>query len=360
MPDCSTPLLEIRGLKTWYPIKKGVFARTAGHVRAVDGVDLDLCRGETLGVVGESGCGKSTLARTILRLERPRAGTIRLHGQNALTLRGAALRAYRRAVQVVFQDPQASLNPRHTVLDILTEAMLVHGLATRENRRDAAARLLADVGLPDDILDRYPHAFSGGQRQRICIARALALNPEILICDEAVSALDLSVRAQVLNLLQELKAKHGLSYLFITHDIGVVQHLADRIAVMYLGKVVETGPAEDVLGSPAHPYTQLLLRAVPALGVPLPEDAAASEAAPAPDRLSCPFSPRCPLADDACRAAAPDLSPLAAAPTHLCACFKPTNGVRLCCRASIQVPSMASTPTPSRSRSTPDAATPSS
>jgi oligopeptide/dipeptide ABC transporter ATP-binding protein len=322
MPASSTPLLEIRGLKTWYPVKKGVFARTAGHVRAVDGVDLDLCRGETLGLVGESGCGKSTLARTVLRLERPRSGTVRLNGRNALALRGAALRAYRRAVQVVFQDPQASLNPRHTVLDILTEAMLVHGLATRENRRGTAVRLLADVGLPDDILDRYPHAFSGGQRQRICIARALALSPEILICDEAVSALDLSVRAQVLNLLQDLKAKHGLAYLFITHDIGVVQHLADRIAVMYLGKVVETGPAERVLVSPAHPYTQLLLRAVPTIGVPLPEDAAPSEAAAAPDGRGCPFAPRCPQADDACRAAAPALSPLSSGGAHLCACFK--------------------------------------
>ncbi len=323
MPDVATPLLEVRGLKTWYPIKRGVFARTVGHVRAVDGVDLDLRRGETLGVVGESGCGKSTLARTILRLERPYAGTVALRGRNIHALRGGDLRAYRRAVQVVFQDPQASLNPRHTVLDLLTEAMLAHGLVTRENRRDAALRLLADVGLPDDILDRYPHAFSGGQRQRLCIARALALNPEILICDEAVSALDLSVRAQVLNLLQDLKAARGLSFLFITHDIGVVQHLADRIAVMYLGKIVESGPAETVLDRPAHPYTRLLLNAVPKIGVPLPEDAAPSEPAAVPDARGCAFAPRCPFADEPCRSAVPGLAPLPADPARACACFKP-------------------------------------
>lgn len=271
MANADTPLLQIRGLKTWYPVKKGVFARTAGHIRAVDGVDLDLMRGETLGIVGESGCGKSTLARTILRLEKPRAGTLLLNGRDIRTLRGADLRAYRRSVQVVFQDPHASLNPRHPVLDLLTEAMLAHRLVTRETRRDAAVRLLADVGLPEDILDRYPHAFSGGQRQRLCIARALALGPELLLCDEAVSALDLSVRAQVLNLLEDLKAKHGLSYLFITHDIGVVQHIADRIAVMRQGRIVETGPAERVLNAPEHPYTRLLLRAVPRIGVPLPD-----------------------------------------------------------------------------------------
>ncbi len=317
------PLLDIRGLKTWYPVKKGVFARTVSHVRAVDGVDLTLLRGETLGIVGESGCGKSTLARTVLLLERPREGTIHVNGVNVQHVRGAALHTYRRTVQAVFQDPHASLNPRHTVLDILTEAMLAHRLVTRENRRESAVRLLADVGLPDDILDRYPHAFSGGQRQRLCIARALALEPQLLICDEAVSALDLSVRAQVLNLLEELQEKRGLAYLFITHDIGVVQHIADRIAVMYLGTIVETGPAEAVLSTPTHPYTQLLLRAVPKIGVSLPEETGgASEPARRRTHAGCPFAPRCPLADDACRAAYPVLKHSPSGPNHLAACFK--------------------------------------
>ena len=318
----GTALLEIRALKVWYPVKKGVFARTVGHVRAVDGVDLELLRGETLGVVGESGCGKSTLARAILRLVKPCAGSVHVDGKNVAEQRGAALQAYRRAVQVVFQDPYASLNPRHTVLEILTEAMLAHGLTTAAGRREAAGRLLADVGLPGDILERYPHEFSGGQRQRLCIARALALNPELLICDEAVSALDLSVRAQVLNLLQDLQESRGLAYLFITHDIGVVQHIADTIAVMYLGRIVETGPAHEVLDTPAHPYTQLLMRAMPRIGVPLPEEDGGMDATRLRPRQGCPFAPRCPLADKTCRAQTPKLKPLNYNNQHLCACFK--------------------------------------
>ncbi len=321
MTEEAKPLLEIKDLHTWYPIQKGVLARTVGYVKAVNGVTLNLYRGETLGLVGESGCGKSTLARTVLRLERPHAGHILLEGRDILDLKGGDLRAYRRQVQVVFQDPQASLNPRHTVLEIVTEGMLVHGLTTREKRREAALALLQDVGLSEDALERYPHAFSGGQRQRICIARALALGPELLICDEAVSALDVSVRAQVLNLLQELKERHGLSYLFITHDIGVVQHLADRIAVMYLGNVVELGPAESVLGSPAHPYTRLLMRAVPSIGTPLAEESELEVRSGVVSR-GCPFAPRCELADDECREARPELLPLGDGGERQCACFK--------------------------------------
>ena len=261
-----TPLLEIRNLRTYYPIQRGILARTVGAVRAVDGVDLTVQAGETVGIVGESGCGKTTLARTILLLEKPHTGEIRIDGVDIASLRGSALKAYRRKVQVVFQDPFASLNPRHTVLDLVTEGMLAHGLATATNRRDLAARLLDDVGLSADLLDRYPHAFSGGQRQRIAIARALSLGPRLLICDEAVSALDLSVRAQILNLLVDLRERHGLAYLFITHDMGVVQHLAHRIVVMRHGVVVEAGATETVLAHPAHPYTRELLAAIPRVG----------------------------------------------------------------------------------------------
>lgn len=308
----------------WYPVKRGVFARTVNHVKAVDGVELTLYTGETLGIVGESGCGKSTLARTILRLIEPTAGNILWQPDglpqqkpvNVFSLRGQALQNYRRAVQVVFQDPQSSLNPRHTILDIVTEAMVVHGLATRANRREKALQLLSEVGLGPECLDRYPHAFSGGQRQRICIARALALNPQILICDEAVSALDLSVRAQVLNLLHDLKLKRAMAYLFITHDIGVVQHLADRVAVMYLGKIVEMGPADRVLATPDHPYTQLLLRAVPRIGTPLPEGSTEPTQSV---RGGCAFAPRCPYVMPVC---AEEPALIAQGDDHACACWR--------------------------------------
>ena len=260
----AAPILEVRDARVWYPVRSGVLSRVSGSVRAVNGVSFSLAAGEILGLVGESGCGKTTLARAILGLEPLHAGSVLFNGRDTATFRTPAeRRAFTRAVQVVFQDPFASLNPRHTVLDLLTEGMLVHGLATRANRREHARRLLKAVGLRDDILDRYPHAFSGGQRQRIAIARALSLNPQVLICDEAVSALDLSVRAQILNLLADLRDEYGLAYLFITHDISVVRHLADRIAVMKGGEIVETGPAGEVLERPRHPYTRDLIAAVP-------------------------------------------------------------------------------------------------
>ncbi|MEG1553157.1 MAG: ATP-binding cassette domain-containing protein [Kiritimatiellia bacterium] len=260
------PLLSVHGLDTWFPIRKGIFARTAGYVKAVKNVSFDMAIGETLGVVGESGCGKSTLSRTILRLVPAHAGTVRFEGNDVFALKGGALQQYRRDMQVIFQDPHATLNPRHSVLDILTEGMLVHGLIKSAEAQDVAAHLLQDVGLQPDAMHRYPHAFSGGQRQRICIARALALRPKMIICDEAVSALDLSIRAQVLNLLMELKRKYGLSYLFITHDIGVVEHIADNIIVMHKGEIVERGPAEQVLLHPQEAYTQGLISAVPRVG----------------------------------------------------------------------------------------------
>ena len=262
--ESGTPLLDVRDVHVWYPVRTGVLARVTDNVRAVNGVSFTLSKGEILGLVGESGCGKTTLARALLGLEPLHSGQVLLDGRDITSFATRdERRAFTRAVQVVFQDPFASLNPRHTVLDLLTEGMLAHGLATRENRRDHAKRLLRSVGLRDDILDRYPHAFSGGQRQRIAIARALSLNPRVLICDEAVSALDLSVRAQILNLLADLRDEFGLAYLFITHDISVVRHIADRIAVMNGGQIVEIGTADDILERPRHPYTRELLAAVP-------------------------------------------------------------------------------------------------
>ncbi len=260
------PLLDVRDLHTWFPVRKGIFARTVGHVKAVNGVSFTMKEGETLGVVGESGCGKSTLSRTILRLEKAHAGEVYFQGKPVFHLKGEELLQYRRDMQVVFQDPHATLNPRHSILDILTEGMVVHKLIKPSEAQDVAAQLLLDVGLQPDAMHRYPHAFSGGQRQRICIARALALKPKMIICDEAVSALDLSIRAQVLNLLMELKEKYHLSYLFITHDIGVVEHIADNIIVMFKGEIVERGSADDVLLNPQEAYTQRLIAAVPRVG----------------------------------------------------------------------------------------------
>ena len=264
-------ILEVRDLKVWFPIKKGVFSRTAGYVKAVDGVSFDLKRGETLGVVGESGCGKSTTSRAILMLNKPCGGTIKVNGVDISTLKGKALLEYHRKVQVVFQDPNASLNPRHTICDIVTEGMIYHGLCKKEERNDRAVELLESVGLDASVLYRYPHEFSGGQRQRICIARAIALKPELLICDEAVSALDLSIRAQVLDLLEGLKKKLGLSFMFITHDVGVVQHVADRIIVMHRGRIVEQGTTDEVLRRPKMDYTKRLMASVPKIGRPLPD-----------------------------------------------------------------------------------------
>ena len=270
----------MKNLKTWFPVKRGVFARTVDHVKAVDDVSLEIFPGECLGLVGESGSGKTTLGRTILGLDNAREGEILFKGQNIRDLGYHAMRPYRQDLQMIFQDPYSSLNPRMTVIDILTEGLIEHGLlgpiemdgdekTSRlifENKKDAAAHLLEEVGLPADTMNRYPHEFSGGQRQRICVARAIAVEPEFVVCDEAVSALDVTIQAQVIDLLMELKDKLGLSYLFISHDLSVVKRICDRVVVMRHGKVAEAGFTTDVVNNPQSEYTKSLIEAVPIPG----------------------------------------------------------------------------------------------
>jgi peptide/nickel transport system ATP-binding protein len=258
------PLLEARDLRVWFPIKSGiVLDRHVGDVKAVDGVDLTIWRGETLGLVGESGCGKSTVGRTLLRLYKPTSGQIVFDEQDITKLSDRQMQPLRRRMQMVFQDPYASLNPRHSIGKIVGEPLRVHRVASRRETEIRVQELLAIVGLPEDAANRFPHEFSGGQRQRIGLARALALNPEFLVCDEPVSALDVSIQAQIVNLMEELQDKLGLTYLFIAHDLAVVRHISTRIAVMYLGKIVEVAPADDLYENPLHPYTITLLSAIP-------------------------------------------------------------------------------------------------
>ncbi len=262
--DGEAPLLEVRQLKVYFPITRGIVVeRHVGDVRAVDDVTLTLRRGETLGLVGESGCGKSTLGRAILRLYRPTAGSITFDGQDITTLGGAALRTVRRRMQMIFQDPYASLNPRMTVGGIVGEPLDIHGIGTRNERRLRVEQLFETVGLDPSYAERYPHEFSGGQRQRVGVARALAVNPDLIVADEPVSALDVSIQAQIVNLLERLQAQFRLTYLFIAHDLSVVRHISDRIAVMYLGRIVELAPSRELYDTPRHPYTVALISAVP-------------------------------------------------------------------------------------------------
>jgi peptide/nickel transport system ATP-binding protein len=318
-------LLELEDLKVWFPIKSGiVLDRHVGDIRAVDGVSLEIRRGETLGLVGESGCGKSTVGRAIMRLYKPTDGRIVFDGQDITTLGEGQLRPLRRRIQIVFQDPYSSLNPRHSVSRIVGEPLRVHGLA---NRRQAAGRvrdLLEIVGLPRDAGGRYPHEFSGGQRQRIGIARALALNPDFLVCDEPVSALDVSIQAQILNLLENLQGDFNLTYLFIAHDLAVVKHISDRIAVMYLGVIVEVSPADELYDNPLHPYTISLLSAVP-IPDPLVEKQrkpillAGDLPSPANPPKACRFHTRCPYVQPTrCRDEVPQLRELASGHTVAC------------------------------------------
>jgi oligopeptide transport system ATP-binding protein len=317
-------LLRVEDLEMHFPIYRGVFQRKVGAVRAVDGVTFDVKRGETLGLVGESGCGKSTTGRTILQLYKPTDGNVYFEGSNLLKLKGEEMRHMRRKMQMIFQDPYASLNPRMTVGQLVGEPLMVHNVATGTEITERVAHLLEIVGLNPAFATRYPHEFSGGQRQRIGVARALALQPSFIICDEPISALDVSIQAQVVNLLEELQEQFNLTYLFIAHDLSMVKHISDRVAVMYLGVFMELANRDDLYANPLHPYTQALLSAVP-----IPDPIADKKRqrtilqgdvpSPANPPSGCRFRTRCPIAEDRCAESRPEFRELK--PGHFVACF---------------------------------------
>ncbi len=317
-------LLSVKNLKMYYPIKGGFLGRTVNHVKAVDDISFTVREGETVSLVGESGCGKSTAGRAILHLEKPTAGEIIFDGVDLTTLGKKEMRKMRKKMQIIFQDPYASINPRQTVSQVLQEALHIQNVVAPGDRKKRAIELLETVGLASYQADRFPHEFSGGQRQRVGIARALSLNPKLVICDEAVSALDVSIRAQILNLLKNLQRDFKLTYLFISHDLGVVRHISDRVIVMYLGRIMEVSDKHDLFETPRHPYTRALLSAIP---VPMPGqkkerimlEGDVPSAIDPPE--GCRFHTRCPFAVERCRSEVPELRPVAGAGEgHLCAC----------------------------------------
>ena len=315
-------ILRVDNLKMYFPIRSGLFQRHAGDIKAVDDVSFEIITGETLGLVGESGCGKTTTGRAIIRLYNPTGGHVYFEGQDMADLKGEALRKMRRKMQMIFQDPYASLNPRMSVYGIVSEPLTVHHIVSGQEKKDRVAELMELVGLNPGLMNRYPHEFSGGQRQRIGLARSLALKPDLIICDEPISALDVSIQAQVVNLLEELQEKFGLTYLFIAHDLSMVRHISDRTAVMYLGKVVELAPQEELYNHPLHPYTQALLSAVP---VPDPVVERNRQRiiltgdvpSPAHPPSGCNFHPRCPLHEE-CQEEEPEWQEVS--PGHWVAC----------------------------------------
>jgi oligopeptide/dipeptide ABC transporter ATP-binding protein len=319
--ELNSPLLEVRRLRTYYPIKKGIISRTVGHVKAVDGVSFSIHKGETLGLVGESGCGKSTIGRTIIRLENPTDGHIFFRGSDISLLSSGDMKKVRTDMQMIFQDPYSSLNPRKRIKDILAEPMQVHRIVPAADIQKRVEELMAMVGLPKSYKNRYPHEFSGGQRQRIGIARALSLNPKLIVCDEPVSSLDVSIQAQILNLLKDLQKELDLTYLFIGHGLGAVRYISDRIAVMYLGKIVEIASTADIFRNPKHPYTQALLNSYPAPNPHLrsKEKIVIQGDVPSPAKppSGCRFHTRCPLAKEICREQEPELK----GEHHVAACF---------------------------------------